>query len=49
MAAVGNAPPGQRLWSQFRPVIHPSPRLAAQPLDYFGNLEHGIHFRVHPL
>ena len=21
-AAVGNSPPGQRLWSQFRPVIH---------------------------
>ena len=24
-AAVGNAPPGQRLWSQFRPVIHEPP------------------------
>ena len=28
-AAVGNAPPGQRLWSQFRPVIHESPGVAS--------------------
>ena len=28
-AAVGNAPPGQRLWSQFRPVIQRSPGVAS--------------------
>src|SRR5437667_8960866 len=26
----------------------PSPRLAAQPLDHFRNLQHRIHFRAHP-
>ena len=30
-AAVGNALPGQRLWSQFRPVIHESPGVGLDP------------------